>query len=296
MINKSLHTIGESELIITDRGNIYHLDLAPQHLAHTVIFVGDQGRVKEVSKRFDEVTHTAHHREFITHTGRIGKKPISVVSTGIGPDNTDIVFDELDALLNIDFQTRTIKDEKKSLSVFRLGTCGALQNDIAVDSLIISSHAIGLDNLMHYYKMDNTPDERYILEEFRHHTRLDMSHILPYISESSISLRKHFGPSYHHGITVTCPGFYGPQGRSLRLAPAFPNLLDAMATFNCQNNRIVNFEMETAAIYSLGKMLGHKCISINCVVANRANKTFSRDHKRAVEDMIESSLELIAGL
>lgn len=296
MSNNMVHPIGESELIITAHGTIYHLDIAPEHLAPTVIFVGDPGRVKEVSKYFDRVTHTAHHREFITHTGYIGNKPITVVSTGIGPDNIDIVFNELDALANIDFKTRTIKDNKTALSVFRLGTCGALQADIPIDSLIISSHAIGLDNLMHYYKMHNTPDESYILHEFRHHTRLDMSHIIPYISESSISLRKYFGPPYHHGITVTCPGFYGPQGRTLRLPPAFPYLLDAMATFKCHNHRIVNFEMETSAIYGLGKLLGHKCISINSVVANRASKTFSKNHKLAVDHMIKGALEIIAGI
>jgi uridine phosphorylase len=149
---------------------------------------------------------------------------------------------------------------------------------------------------MHYYKMHNTPDESFILNEFRQHTRLDMSHILPYISESSIGLRKHFGAPYIHGITVTCPGFYGPQGRTLRLQPAFPHLLDAMATFQCRDNRIVNFEMETSAIYSLGKLLGHRCVSINCVVANRATRTFSRNHKLAVDHMISSALEIILGI
>ena len=289
-------SIAASELIITERGTIYHLDLAPEHLAPTVITVGDPSRVKEVSKHFDRITHTAAHREFVTHTGYIGNKHISVVSTGIGPDNIDIVFNELDALVNIDLQTRTIKEHKTTLSIIRLGTCGALQADIAVDSMIVSSHGIGLDNLLHYYRSTNTPDESYILSEFQRHTNLGQNHIIPYITEAAIALRKYFGAEYAHGITVTCPGFYGPQGRVLRLPVAFPHLIDALTTFSCHEHRVTNFEMETSAIYGLGKLLGHKCLSISTVVANRTNKTFSKDGNKAVEHMIKHSLEIIAGI
>ena len=291
-----INPIEDTELIINERGRIYHLDLAPEHLAHTVITVGSPDRVKEVSKHFDMITHKAQHREFITHTGRIGTKEISVISTGIGSGNIDIVFNEMDALVNIDFKTRTIKDHKTSLSIIRLGTCGALQKDIPVDSMIVSSHGIGLDNLLLYYKLTNTPDESYILTEFLRHTNLGMKNIAPYINESSISLRRHFGPEYVHGITATCPGFYAPQGRTLRLAPTFPDLLDALASFSCKDTRITNFEMETAAIYGMGKLLGHKYLSISAALANRATKAFSKNPDLAVDKMIVHSLEVIVGM
>ena len=295
-MNNNIDPIGSSELIITERGTIYHLDLAPEHIAPMIITVGDPDRVKEVSKYFDSVTHKAQHREFVTHTGYIGKKHLSVVSTGIGPDNIDIVFNELDALVNIDFKTRAIKDARTSLSLIRLGTCGSLQADIPVESIVVSSHAIGLDNLMHYYKMDNNPDEGYILNEFNKHTLLTSKNIVPYIAESSINLRKHFGAGFVHGITVTCPGFYGPQGRVLRGPLAFPHLIDALTTFRHQDLRIANFEMETSAIYGLGRVLGHKSLSISTVVANRVSKTFCSDGNRAVDNMIRKSLEILAAV
>ena len=295
-MSNNINPIGSSELIITDRGTIYHLDLAPEHIAPTIITVGDPDRVKEVSKYFDRITHKAQHREFVTHTGYIGNKQLSVVSTGIGPDNIDIVFNELDALVNIDFKTRTIKDERTSLSIVRLGTCGSLQADVPVESMIVSSHAIGLDNLMHYYKMDNNPDEGYIVNEFNKHTGLNSKNIFPYIAEGSINLRKHFGADYAHGITVTCPGFYGPQGRVLRGPLAFPHLIDALTTFKHQDLRITNFEMETSAIYGLGKVLGHKCLSISTVVANRVSKTFCKDGNAAVDNMIKKSLAILAAV
>lgn len=291
-----MNPIPESELIITPRGTIYHLDLAPEHLAPNIITVGDPDRVKEVSKHFDSITHRAQHREFVTHTGYIGGKHISVVSTGIGPDNIDIVFNELDALANIDFKTRTIKEQKTTLSIIRLGTCGGLQPDVPCDSMIVSSYAIGLDNLMHYYKLTNNPEETYLLNDFIAHTGLAQKNLVPYIAESAISLRRHFGSDYVHGITVTCPGFYGPQGRSLRLPVAFPHLIDALGTFSSKDTRITNFEMETSAIYGLGKLLGHKCLSVSAVVANRANKTFSKDGNKAVEKMIQRSLEVITDI
>lgn len=296
IMNHNNMPIGSSELIITPRGTIYHLDLAPEQLAPTIITVGDPDRVKEVSKYFDSIEHRAQHREFVTHTGTIGNKPITVVSTGIGPDNIDIVLNELDALANINFGTRTINEQHKTLNIIRLGTCGTLQADVAVESLVVSSHAIGLDNLMHYYRMENNADERYILHEFNQHTSLNGKQIFPYIAESAISLRKNFGAGFIHGITATCPGFYGPQGRTLRVPLAFPHLLDALASFSCRDTRIINFEMETSAIYGLGKILGHKALSISTVVANRANKTFCKDGNLAVDNMIKKSLEVIASM
>ena len=290
------NTIAESELVITSRGTIYHLDLAPEHLADMVITVGDPGRVKEVSKYFDHIEHKAHHREFITHTGFVGKKRISVISTGIGTGNIDIVLNELDVLANIDIKTRQLKPQKRALSIIRLGSSGAVQPDVPVDSLVVSSHGIGLDNIMHYYNYGNSDNERYILENFKQHTGLNGKVILPYIAEASISLRKHFGAGYIQGITVTCPGFYGPQGRVLRGPIAFPHLIDALSTFQCGNDRITNFEMETSAIYGLGKLLSHNCLSISAIVNNRVQKVFSKNSDLAVENMIKRSLAIIEGM
>jgi len=285
--------IGESELIITPNNTIYHLDLHPDQLADTIITVGDPDRVGAVSKYFDHIEHRAQHREFVTHTGTIGAKRISVVSTGIGPDNIDIVLNELDALANIDFSTRTIREEKRSLQIIRLGTSGSLQADIPVDSFVASSFAIGLDNLLHYYQYSNNPEESFILSAFREHTALNGKAIVPYIAEGAINLRNHFSDQYHTGITVTCPGFYGPQGRVLRGPIAFPNLIDALGTFSSRGERITNFEMETSAIYGLGNLLGHHCLSISAIVANRVHKTFSADGAAAVDHMIRQSLAII---
>lgn len=285
--------IGASELIITPKGTIYHLDLAPEFLADTVITVGDPDRVQGVSKYFDKIEHKAQHREFVTHTGYIGKKRITVVGTGIGPDNIDIVLNELDALANIDFNTRLPKEKLRSLSIMRMGTCGSLQSDVPVDSFVVSTHGIGLDNLLHYYQHTNTEEEKILLHDFEQHTGLHNEVIAPYITEGSKELRQHFGAPYVHGITVTCPGFYGPQGRVLRGAIAFPNLIDKLTSFRSGTHRVTNFEMETSAIYGLGKILGHQCMSINTIVANRVHKTFSNDAATAIDSMIQTSLAII---
>ncbi|RYD56381.1 MAG: phosphorylase [Sphingobacteriales bacterium] len=290
------HVFGESELIINEHGTIYHLDLAPEQLADTVVTVGDPGRVQEVSKYFDRIEHKAQHREFITHTGYVGKKRISIVSTGIGPDNIDIVLSELDALANIDFSARMLKAQKRSLNIIRLGTCGSLQADVPIGSLIASSYGIGLDNLLHYYRFQNNPEEAFLLQAFQQHTRLSGAPIAPYIAQSAIGLRKHFTKGFIHGITVTCPGFYGPQGRALRAPLAYPNLPDALSSFNSHNERILNFEMETSAIYGLGKILGHQCLSLNVAITNRFQKTFNYDKAAAIDNMIKNALEVIASI
>lgn len=288
--------IAASELILTEKGTIYHLDLRPEQLADTVITVGDPARVYTVSKHFDSIEHRAEHREFITHTGSLGKKRISVVSTGIGPDNIDIVLNELDALANIDFNTRTIREQKKALTIIRLGTSGALQKDVPLDSVAASSFAIGLDNLMHFYQYELNPEESYILTDFRAHTRMNAAPVLPYIAEGSIKLKSAFAGKTINGITITCPGFYGPQGRMLRAPLAFPNLIDALSSFESRGHRVCNFEMETSAIYGLGNLLGHHCLSLSCIIANRANLTFSKDGDAAIENMIVASLEQIERL
>ncbi len=288
--------IAESELILNKRGAIYHLNLRPEELASTVITVGDPGRVKAVSKHFDKIEFELQHREFVTHTGTIGNKRISVVSTGIGPDNIDIVVNELDALININFETRTIKPELAHLNIIRLGTSGSLQEDIAVDSFVATTHGLGIDNLLNYYRHDNNEEEMQIVQQFVAHTQINSNFSQPYISSASSSLLKHFVEGYHHGITVTCPGFYGPQGRVLRLGLTNPDLIDRLTQFNFGKHRITNFEMETSAIYGLGKLLGHQCLSISAIVANRVKKEFSKNGDTAVEKMIKKSLEIITTL
>lgn len=287
--------IAPSELIITNRGAIYHLDLHPDELAPIVLTVGDPDRVKLVSKYFDKIEVQRQHREFVTHTGTLGKKRISVVSTGIGPDNIDIVLNELDALVNIDFSTRTIKPNLSSLSILRLGTSGSLQADIPVDSFVAGTHGLGLDNLLHFYRLEQNEEEQELLQSFLTQTQIHHSITQPYISAAAPSLLKHFTEGYHQGITVTCPGFYGPQGRILRLGLAAPQLVDRLTDFQYGQHRITNFEMETSAIYGLSRLLGHHCLSLNVIVANRVNKTFSSDGQAAVEKLIVRSLEIIAG-
>jgi uridine phosphorylase len=287
-----MNRIADSELIINSRGAIYHLDVRPEELADTVITVGDPGRVPVVSKHFDKLEFTCEHREFITHTGWIGKKRLSVVSTGIGPDNIDIVMNELDALKNIDFDTRTIKPSHAPLTIIRLGTSGSLQADIPVDSLVAGTHGLGLDNLLHFYRLDNNVEEQQLLGQFIAHTQLN-GHIQPYMASCGASVIKHFVEGFHHGITVTCPGFYGPQGRILRLPISNPALVDSLTSFHFGNHRISNFEMETSAIYGLGKLLGHHCLSVNVIVANRVRKEFSKDGAAAVEHLIKTCLGII---
>jgi len=288
-----MNKIAESELIINKRGAIYHLDITPEELAQTIITVGDPARVEEISKYFDSIEFKNQHREFITHTGYIGKKRISVLSTGIGPDNIDIVLNELDALVNIDLDSRTIKKEITSLTIIRLGTSGSLQADIPVDSLVASTHGLGIDNLLNYYIHANNEEEKSLIHHFVAHTQIAGSFSQPYIASASAHLLKYFVTGFHHGITVTCPGFYGPQGRVLRLGLTNPQLIDRLTQFCYGTHRITNFEMETSAIYGLGKILGHQCLSINVIVANRVNKTFTKDSKTAIENLIMNSLEII---
>ena len=289
-----MQRIAESELIINSRGAIYHLDLRPEELATTIITVGDPFRVKEVSKHFDTIEVQREHREFVTHTGTIGGKRISVVSTGIGTDNIDIVLNELDALVNINFETRTINADLKHLTIIRLGTSGSLQADIPVDSIVATTLGLGIDNLLNYYRHDNNDEEMQIIQQFVAHTGINSNFSQPYISTAGAGVLKHFVEGYYHGITITCPGFYGPQGRVLRLGLTNPDLIDRLTEFRFGNHRITNFEMETSAIYGLGRLLGHQCLSLSAIVANRIKKEFSKDGNAAVENMIKKSLEIIA--
>ena len=291
-----MQPIAESELIINHRGAIYHLDLRPEELASTIITVGDPDRVNVVSKYFDKIETKTQHREFVTHTGYIGKKRVSVVSTGIGTDNIDIVLNELDALANIDFKTRSIKKDFTQLDIIRIGTAGSLQSSIPVNSFVVSTHGLGIDNLLNFYRHEQNEEEKQLLHSFVTLTQLHNRFSFPYINSASASLMKHFVDGYHQGITVTCPGFYGPQGRILRLGLSNPSLIDRLTQFSFGSHRIANFEMETAGIYGLGKILGHHCLSISAIVANRITKQFSKDGDAAVENLIKKTLEVVSGL
>lgn len=289
-----MQRIAESELIINARGAVYHLDLRPDELAHHIITVGDPDRVGEVTKYFDTIEVKRQHREFVSHTGHIGSKRVTVVSTGIGTDNIDIVLNELDALVNIDFETRTIKEQITTLNIIRVGTSGALQADVPVDSFVASTHGLGLDNLLNFYRLEHNEQENQLLQSFTTHTQLHAQICHPYISMASASLLKYFVDGFHQGITVTCPGFYGPQGRVLRLGVRNPELIDRLTAFNFGQHRITNFEMETSGIYGLGKLLGHHCLSLSAIVANRIQKQFSKDSNAAVDQLIRRALEIIS--
>ena len=285
--------IGDSELIINNRGAIYHLNIRPEELASTIITVGDPYRVKLVSRHFDSIEFSHQHREFITHTGYCGNKRLSVVSTGIGPDNIDIILNEIDALVNIDFVHKVPLAQPRSLNIIRIGTSGSLQPDIPVDSVVASTHGIGLDNLMHFYTEEHDVLETNILKSFVEHTRLDNHLSYPYMYSGNNLLLQKIAKNHHQGITVTCPGFYGPQGRVLRLGLAQPDLVDLMTSFSFENYKVMNFEMETAAIYGLGKAMGHRCLSLSSIVANRVNKTFSAHSDKNMDSLIVNTLQVI---
>ena len=281
-------------MILNARGAIYHLNLLPNEIGSTVFLVGDPDRVKEVSKHFDKIEYKGEYREFITHTGLIGKKKLTVLSTGIGTDNIDIAINELDALVNIDLTTREIKPTLTSLNLIRIGTSGALQPEIPVDNFIASTHGLGIDNLLNFYRLEQNDEERQLLHSFVTSTQMHSQIGYPYIAGASGSLIKHFVKDFYQGITVTCPGFYGPQGRVLRLGISNPELINRLTQFRFGQHRITNFEMETSAIYGLSKLLGHNCLSLNAVIANRVRKEFSKDGKAAVESLIVKVLEIVS--
>jgi len=286
--------IAESEMIINDRGAIYHLNLLPEELASHIILVGDPDRVKRVSQHFDRIELKSQHREFITHTGFVGAKRVSVISTGIGTDNIDIAMNEIDALVNIDFNTREIKSKLAQVNVIRIGTSGSLQADIPVDGHVAGTHGLGIDNLLNFYRLEQNEEEKQLLHSFVTHTQLHGQIGNPYISSASASLIKHFVKDFYQGITVTCPGFYGPQGRVLRLGIRNPNLISSLTNFQFGQHRIANFEMETSAIYSLGKLLGHHCLSLNAIIANRLTKQYSKNATAAVDSLIKKVLAIIS--
>ena len=287
--------IQASELILTSEGKIYHLDLAPSQLASTVITVGDPGRVEMVSKYFDTIETKAEHREFKTHTGTYKGKRISVISTGIGPDNIDIVFNELDALVNIDFEKRKVKPKLTSLDIIRIGTSGGLTPEVSVDSFLISALGIGLDNVMHYYAKTDKIFNREFAKAFIDHTEWNPDNSVPYVVEADKGLLKKFtSDKTIQGCTITNVGFYGPQGRVLRAQLQDKNLNDKLTSFQYKKHKITNMEMETATMYGLAKLLGHHALSLNAIIANRASGTFSQDTKITVDALIQYTLDKIA--
>ena len=285
-----MNPIAASELILNSRGAVYHLDLRPEELAPTVITVGDPDRVKAVSRYFDRIEFSCQHREFITHTGFVGSKRITVLSSGIGPDNIDIVLNELDALVNIDLATRRPKEKLSSLQIIRLGTSGSLQADIPVNSFAASTHGLGIDNLLHFYRLNQNEEESLLIQSFLAQTQLQHQTGQPYISAASASLLKLFTTNFYQGITVTCPGFYGPQGRVLRLGLNNPSLINRLTDFKFGAHRITNFEMETAAIYGLSRLMGHQCLALNVIVANRVTQTFSDNAPLHIDRLIQQFL------
>lgn len=284
--------IAESDLIINPDGSIYHLNLLPGDVAETVITVGDPDRVGEVSKYFDSIEFKKGKREFITHTGLVGKKRVTVLSTGIGTDNIDIVFNELDALVNVDFQTREIKNTLTSLNIIRVGTSGAVQKDIPMGTILASAYGLGMDALMNYYEHELAEDERILMDEIKIHFG-HLKQINPYLTAANDELLDKIGKDMHKGITITAPGFYAPQGRIVRAKNSIPNFISLINSFHNNQYRITNLEMETAGIYALAKVLGHKALSVNAILASRLNFEFSKEPNKIVEQAIQMVLERI---
>jgi len=285
--------ISEADLIINPDGSIYHLNLLPEDVADTIITVGDPDRVTEVTKHFDSIELKKGKREFLTQTGYLGKKRITVISTGIGTDNIDIVFNELDALVNIDFKSRTVKKELTALNIIRIGTSGAIQPDIPMGTILASSFGLGLDALMHYYVHESSGDERSILEGLNTH----LSHIKgihPYLSAADSDLLNTVAADMEKGITVTAPGFYAPQGRQVRAKNTVPNLVHQLNSFKQGHYRITNLEMETAGIYAMAKVLGHKALSVNAILASRVNFEFSGNPGKVVAQAIKMVLDKLS--
>jgi uridine phosphorylase len=282
--------IQSSELILNPDGSVYHLNLLPEHIAHDIIFVGDQNRVEKITQFFDSIEFSTQKREFKTQTGILKGKRITVMSTGIGPDNIDIVMNELDALVNIDLKTRTPKENLTPLNIIRIGTSGSLQADIPVDSFVMAQFGLGLDNMLRSYLIDDISEIK-MEDAFIKHTNWDLKKGRPYVISCSEKLEKRLESNrIFKGITGTAGGFYGPQGRVLRLDIQDESLNSKMDSFSYNGTRMTNLEMETSAIYGLGKLLGHHCLSLNAIIANRASGTFSEDPYKAVDELIAYTL------
>ena len=287
--------IKSSELILNPDGSVYHLNLKPENIAHDIIFVGDQERVSKITQHFDSIEFSTQKREFKTETGMYKGKRLTVQSTGIGPDNIDIVFNELDALVNVDLNTREIKENHTALNIVRIGTSGSLQADIPVDSWVMSKYAIGLDNMLRSYLIEEHSVAE-LEDAFIAQTNWDLRKGRPTVVPCAEALEnKIFSDKFHKGFTGTAGGFYGPQGRVVRLNIQDPQLNSKMDAFNYNGTRMTNLEMETSAIYGLGKLLGHNCLSLNAIIANRAVGEFSSNPEKTVNELIAFTLDKLIG-
>ncbi len=280
----------DADLILNKDGSVYHLNLKPEHVSKNIIVVGDPGRVYHISKHFDDIEFEMNKREFITHTGTYKNKRITVMSTGIGVDNIEIAMIELDALFNIDLKTRKAKEKKESLNIVRIGTSGAIQEDLAVGSELVSEYGIGMDNLMLYYKMNHTDFELEIGKKLQNALKLSFP---PYVVKASQTLMEKLGQGLIRGNTVTSPGFYAPQGRQLRIDVRNPKLLDQITYFNHNGFLLTNFEMETSMIYAFARLLGHEALSINAILSNRVKGIFSANPYKIIDSIIEKVLDRI---
>ncbi len=288
--------IPESELVLNDDGSVYHLHLKGEHVADTVILVGDPGRVAQVVDFFDSVEFQASNREFVTVTGSYRNQRFTVLSTGIGTDNIDIVMNELDAAINIDLQSRSPLPHRKSLNIVRIGTSGALHPDIPVDSFVISTHGLGLDGLIYYYDYQFTDNESDIMTVLNKHLKWNSNLATPYIVAASEKMIDRLGQGMISGITATATGFYGPQGRKLNIKVRNRQMHRLFRSFEYQGHRITNFEMETSGLYALGKMLGYQCCTCCAIIANRVTKRYSKDHNSVINQLIKLVLDRLVGI
>lgn len=282
----AMKRIPDSELILNADGSVYHLQLKPEHIADNVIVVGDPGRVRLVSSFFDHIEYKISNREFVTHTGTYKNTRFTVISTGIGTDNIDIVINELDAAVNIDLSTKTVKEEKRSLNIVRIGTSGALQGEIPVDSFLLSEKAMGFDGLLHFYSDKLNVNEKEVSDSFCVHTKWNENLARPYVVSASSELMSKLDHGVYKGMTATASGFYAPQGRILRLQPQMDEFPELLASFSYDGLKITNFEMETSALYGLSKALGHHACTVCAIIANRKNKQFSKKHDQTINELI----------
>jgi uridine phosphorylase len=284
--------ISETDLILNKDGSVYHLNLLPKNISDTIITVGDPSRVYKVSQYFDDIEFEMNKREFITHVGTYKKKRITVISTGMGTDNVEIFLTELDALVNIDLKTREPKTKKKKLKIVRVGTSGALQEDIPLDSHLVSTYAVGLDSLMYFYDLPMDAFEKKIAADIKVKCKLPFS---PYVVKGSDVLREQIGFDMIAGNTVTTPGFYAPQGRKIRAATQMPQLVEDLNYYHNKSSEfwLTNFEMETAGYYAMARLLGHEVLSVNAILANRIKNKFSKNPDKVIDDLIKKVLERI---
>ncbi|MCA1752784.1 MAG: nucleoside phosphorylase [Cryomorphaceae bacterium] len=290
---KTGSTLAPSELVLRPDGSIYHLGLRPDQIADTILIAGDPGRVEKIAGHFDAIEHRVMNREFVTITGRIGGRGITAMSTGIGVDNIDIVLNELDALRNIDLEQRTPFAERRPLRIIRIGTSGALNKDIETGSFVHSDYSVGLDGVMHFYDAAFEDDEQALAKAYIAHTGWSIEGLLPYAVRSDRDLGSLFGKGFHRGITATACGFYGPQGRVLRIPAAMPELNDRMSTFSFRGLPMANYEMESSALFALGSLLGHSCTTVCLIIANRLQNAFLADYKPRMAELIEAVIEKV---